>query len=150
MGLRVEMIGTGRQLALGSALRVFSLVATALVSLVMMPFVVHSLGDRMYGVWALAATLVGYYGILDLGLSSAVSRYLAAALGAGDQEECNRVFHTSLRLFVALAIVVFAVGCISAAVSPWSCKTPEEAAIFWKLILLVSFTLALSFPIKVF
>lgn len=116
----------------------------------MMPFIVHSLGDRMYGVWALAATLAGYYGILDLGLSSAVSRYLAAALGAGDEDECNRVFNTSLRIFSALAVVIFAVGCITAAVSPWFCKTPQEAAIFWKLILLVSFTLALSFPIKVF
>jgi O-antigen/teichoic acid export membrane protein len=125
-------------------------VATALVSLVMMPFVVHSLGDRMYGVWALAATFVGYYGLLDLGLSSAVSRYLAAALGAGDEEQCNRVYNTSLRIFTALGVVVLLVGCVSAAASPWFSKSPEEAAIFWRLILLVSVTLALSFPIKVF
>jgi O-antigen/teichoic acid export membrane protein len=144
------MFSLGRTLALGSALRIMSLIATALVSLVMMPFVVHSLGDRMYGIWALVATLVGYYGLLDLGLSSAVSRYLAAALGAGNQEQCNRVFNTSLRIFTALGVVVFVVGCISAAVSPLYCKSPEEAAIFWRLILLVSITLALSFPIKVF
>src|SRR6266853_2852940 len=100
----------------------------------MMPFIVHSLGDRMYGIWALVATLVGYYGLLDLGLSSAVSRYLAAALGAGNQEQCNRVFNTSLRIFAALGVVVLVVGCISAAVSPRLCKSPEEAAILWRLI----------------
>ena len=144
------MVTTGRKLALGSALRVFSLVATAFVSLVMMPFVVHSLGDRMYGEWALAATFVGYYGLLDLGLSSAVSRYLAAALGAGDQEQCNCVYNTSLRIFAALGVVVLLVGCISAAASPLFSKSPEEAATFWRLILLVSVTLALSFPVKVF
>jgi O-antigen/teichoic acid export membrane protein len=144
------MVATGQKLALGSALRVFSLVATALVSLMIMPFVVHSLGDRMYGVWALAATLVGYYGLLDLGLSSAVSRYLAAALGAGDQEQCNRVYNTSLRIFTALGVVVLLVGCVSAAASPLFSKSPEDAAMFWRLIVLVSATLALSFPIKVF
>ena len=141
---------TGRKLALGSALRVISLVATALVSLVMMPFIVRSLGDHMYGIWALVAAVVGYYGLLDLGLSSAVSRYLAAALGAGDQDQCNSVFSTSVQILTACGFVVLVLGCISAAVSSLFRKAPEDAAIFWKLILLVSITLATSFPIKVF
>src|ERR1700688_3717326 len=100
------MSSVEQRLALGSTLRVVSLVATALLSLVMMPFVVRSLGDRMYGMWSLVATLVGYYGLLDLGLSAAVSRYLAAALGVGDEDQCNRVFNTSLRIFSALGGVV--------------------------------------------
>jgi O-antigen/teichoic acid export membrane protein len=145
-----EMFSTSRKLALGSALRVSSLVATALVSLVMMPFIVHSLGDRMYGIWTVVATLVGYYGLLDLGLSSAVARFLAAALGAQDQEQCNEVFNTSLRMFTTSGFIVLVIGCISAAVFRVLSKEPADAAIFWKVIVLVSITLAISFPIKVF
>jgi O-antigen/teichoic acid export membrane protein len=37
---------------------------------------VHNLGDRMYGLWALAGAFIGCYGLLDLGLSSAVQRHI--------------------------------------------------------------------------
>jgi hypothetical protein len=48
-----------RKLASGSAIRAVNLLATALVSMLIMPFVVHALGDRMYGTWALVATIIG-------------------------------------------------------------------------------------------
>ena len=74
----------GRKLLPGSALRLASLFTAAISSLLLMPFVVHHLGDRLYGFWTLAATFVGYYGLLDLGLSSAVSQYLSLAIGQSD------------------------------------------------------------------
>ena len=55
-----------------------------------MPFLVHGLGDRMYGYWALVGAVLGYYGILDLGISPAVSFQLAKAIGEGDSESPNR------------------------------------------------------------
>src|SRR5579864_6055373 len=96
------MSRTARKLASGSFFRFFYTVATAVVSVVVMPFIVHSLGDRDYGIWTLVATFVGYYGVLELGLAAAVSRYLSRSLGAGDEEDCNRVFNTSLRLYVGM------------------------------------------------
>ncbi|MGA7137432.1 MAG: hypothetical protein WBZ14_07160 [Terriglobales bacterium] len=70
-----------RKLASGSAIRAVNLLATALVSMLIMPFVVHALGDRMYGTWALVATIIGYYGTLEFGLTPAINRYMARALG---------------------------------------------------------------------
>ena len=67
------------KVAWGTALRIINIGATALVSIVMMPFIVRMLGDRMYGLWILVATFVGYYGLADLGLSSAVNRFMARA-----------------------------------------------------------------------
>ncbi|HEY6938283.1 MAG TPA: hypothetical protein VI424_14085, partial [Terriglobales bacterium] len=62
------MPSAARQLTTASAFRVLSFFATTAVSLLMMPFIVHTLGDRIYGLWALVATLLGYYGLLDFGL----------------------------------------------------------------------------------
>ena len=89
-------MSTIRKLASGSVLRTVNLLATALVSILIMPFVVHAIGDRMYGAWTLVAAIIGYYGTLQIGLTPAINRYMARALGAQDHEECNRVFNTAL------------------------------------------------------
>src|ERR1700746_3645028 len=105
---------TARKLARGSMLRFLNLVATTLVSILIMPFVVRMLGDRLYGLWTLVAALIGFYGVLDLGLSRATTRYLAGALGSGDEDECNRVFNTGLRLYLMLGALVLAAAALGA------------------------------------
>ena len=65
-----------------------------------MPFLVHKLGDRNCGYWALVGAVLSYYGVLDFGIVSAVEFYVARALG--DEiplgESCNRylVFYLHL------------------------------------------------------
>ncbi|PYU29986.1 MAG: hypothetical protein DMG31_14985 [Acidobacteria bacterium] len=76
-----------RTLVSGSLTRVIDTIWTALVSLLIMPFVVHALGDRMYGIWTLVATFAGYYGLVELGLSQAITQYLSRSLGSLDTEE---------------------------------------------------------------
>ena len=134
----------------GSVTRVINTIATALVSLLLMPFVVHALGDRMYGIWTLVAAFVGYYGLVELGLSHAITRYLARSLGSLDPEECNRVFNTSLRIYLALAAVVLLVTGVFAAIAPLFSKSAEDASLFWKVILILGICLALQFPVKVY
>lgn len=144
------MLTSSRKVVLGAALRTGNLAANAAVSLLMMPFVVRILGDRMYGIFVLVGAFVGYYGLVDLGLSSAVTRHLSAAVGAEDYEQCNRVYNTGLRLFTALGLVVLALSCGFAVAASKFAKTPADAAIFWKLILILGFSLALDFPSKVY
>jgi len=148
--LGILVLTSSRKVVLGAALRTGNLVANAAVSLLMMPFVVRMLGDRMYGIWLLVSAFVGYYGLVDLGLSSAVTRHLSAAVGAQDFDGCNRVYNTSLRLFTALGLVVLAIACGFAIAASKFAKTPADAAIFWKLILILGLSLALDFPTKVY
>ena len=143
-------VSRARRLASGSFLRTVNLVATAIVSLLITPFVIHTLGDRLYGIWALVGAFIGYYGLLELGLSTAISRYLAAALGAADHAECNRVFNTALQIYLGLGVIVLAVTGVVAALAPHVAKNPEDAALFWRVILILGLSLALMFPVKVF
>ena len=144
------MSGTARKLASGFFFRFANTIATAVVSVVIMPFVVHSLGDRDYGIWTLVATFVGYYGVLELGLAAAVSRYLARSLGAKDEEDCNRVFNTSLRLYLGIGLLALIISGAIAAAAPLVCRTPADASLFWKLILILGTSIALMFPTRVF
>ncbi|HEX9812774.1 MAG TPA: hypothetical protein VGA88_11925, partial [Burkholderiales bacterium] len=84
--------GRGGLLVRGSLLRVSLLFANVAVAFYLMPFIIHSIGDRWYGMWTLVGTFMGYYGFLDLGLSIATQRFLAGALGRDDSESVNQVF----------------------------------------------------------
>lgn len=139
-----------RTLARGSLLRFLNLVATALVSVLIMPFVVRVLGDRLYGLWTVVAALIGFYGVLDLGLSRATTRYLAGALGSGDEDECNRVFNTGLRLYLMLGALVLVAAILGAWLAHLLASNQQDSALFSKLIFILGLNLALQFPLRIF
>ncbi len=112
------MPSAARQLTTASAFRLLSFFLTTAVSLLMMPFIVHTLGDRIYGLWALVATLLGYYGLLDFGLTPAVCQHIAVALGRGDREACNGVVAASLRFFLLVGALVLLLSGVVAACAP--------------------------------
>ena len=58
---------------------------TAVTSFFLAPLIVHGLGDVSYGIWAILGSLVGYLGLLDLGVRGAVTRGMAKFHAQEDQ-----------------------------------------------------------------
>jgi len=141
--------GTSRRLLEGSALRVTALVAGMVPAFYVMPFLVHTLGDRWYGFWGLVGSIVGYYSLLDLGLSNSAHRFLALARGRGDQHETNQVFTTALLLFSVGGVCSFAMMGIVWVGVPFFAKAPDVGTLR-TLVLLLGANLAISFPVAVF
>ena len=84
---------------------VFSAVASFFVA----PFVVHSLGDATYGAWVLLGSMVGYLGLLDLGVRGAIMRYVARLHAAREHEEAGQFASAGLFLFgISSAIAILA------------------------------------------
>ena len=52
------------------------LIGTA-ITFVLSPFVVHHLGEVRYGLWTVTGSIVGYLGLLDLGIRVGVTRFVA-------------------------------------------------------------------------
>lgn len=140
----------GRKLLSGSALRVAYLLAAAVTSLFLMAFIVHHLGDRLYGFWSLTSAFIGYYSLLDFGLSSAVSQYICIAIGHNDPAECRVVFNSALRIQSLLGGAVLLATAVTSAATPWFCKDPADAAIFWKVIVILGVSVALGFPTRAY
>lgn len=65
------------------------------VALVAIPYVVHGLGAERFGVLSIASGLLGYFGIFDLGLGRATTKFVAESLARGDHENLPRVVWTS-------------------------------------------------------
>ena len=145
-----KRVSAARKLVSGSVLRVVSLVASAICSFVLMPFVVHHLGDRLYGFWSLASVFIGYYSLLDLGLSSAVSQFVCVAIGRNDFRECRAVFNTALRIQSILGGVALVATFAIAAATPLFTHVAADAHLFREVVIILGVSTAFSFPTKVY
>jgi len=139
-----------RIVLLGSVLSIVSVIVTTAVGFFLMPFIVHGLGDRMYGYWALVGAVLGYYGVLDLGISPAVSFQLAKAIGEGDSESPNRTLSTAVVAFSGLGLVALAITAIVAVCSPLFVHNPADVAVFRKVLVIMGLGFALGFPGRAF
>src|SRR5579872_1762408 len=139
-----------RRIIHGSGLRVVNLGATVAVGLFLMPFLVHHLGDTVYGYWALVGSILGYYGILDFGIVSAVQFYVAKALGENDGEGANRTISVSFFLFAAIGAVILFVTVLSSLLVHRFVTDPEQAAMLRDVLLIMGAGFAVGFPGRAF
>lgn len=75
-----------------------------LVSLMTVPAFVHAIGKHRYGVVATLMLILGYSGVVNLGLGKATSQRIAA-LGAADGRQSASVLWTSVVVNFALGVV---------------------------------------------
>jgi O-antigen/teichoic acid export membrane protein len=139
-----------RKLIHGSGLRVAQLVANTGLAFFMMPFLVHSLGDRNYGFWALTGAILGYYGILDFGIVSAVQFYVAKALGEKDLNAANRMVSVSFFSFAALGSFIALITFVVAALANHIVKDPADVGVFRIVLLITGLGFAFGFPGRAF
>jgi len=131
-------------------MRLLSFAAATGVAFLLTPFVIRTLGDRLYGFWTLVGTVIGYYGLLDLGLDSAVARYLASALGRGERTESSRIFGTALGIYRVVAGLVLLLSCALALASGLVARTSEDARIFCHVLLISGVSVSLMFALRAY
>jgi len=110
---------------------------TAIVGFFLSPFVVEHLGATRYGVWSLLAGLVGYLGLLDLGIRQAVNRYVAHHRAVGAHEESSSIVSAAIRLFGLLGILAILLAGVFAYVAPIFFNIPESLVDDTRLIVVL-------------
>jgi O-antigen/teichoic acid export membrane protein len=91
-----------RRILQGSASNLLRVFLSMLVSLVLPPFLVHRMSTAEYGAWVLILQFGAYVNFLDLGLSTAISKFVAEYDASGDLEAGRRLVSTA---FTALCVV---------------------------------------------
>lgn len=76
------------------------------IAFVMSPLIVRALGNYDYGVWEMVSAVVGYMGILDMGLAPAIIRFVARHKALGDRSELNRIYSSSLAFLIPVGLVI--------------------------------------------
>ncbi len=140
----------GEKLLRGATAKVVTQAITVVVAIAVLPLVIHKLGERMFPAWVLIRTITGYYGLLDLGLSLAVARFVSRYLGRDDKDEANRYISASFYIFCAGGIIVFIVTVLAAFLCRNMVADPQEAKMFSYALLIAGTTLAITFPTRCF
>lgn len=139
-----------KQLVSNTFFNILNLGVNILTAFFLTPFVIHSLGDRMYGVWTLVGTFIGYYGFLDLGVSSAVSRYLTKSIGEKQPENINVVASTALILFTGISLIGLIVTFIGVILCPLFVANKSDIVTFQIIFSLLGVSVSISFTSRVF
>ena len=95
---------------------------TTIITLVMTPVYIHELGNYDYGIWEIMMSVVGYLGLLDMGLRPTISRFTAYLSRSDDPAEQSALFATSLCMMAVVGLL------ISMALLTWSMTFPEVLA----------------------
>ncbi len=136
-----------RKLALGSGARVLHLLLLTGIGFALSPYMIHKLGPVQYGLWALANAFVGYYSLLDLGLSGAVFTHMSHALGAGDHEAGTQIYSTGLSAFSALGGILVGITLLLCA-GMLIFHPADHSTTLAIVILIVGIQTAISFPMR--
>jgi O-antigen/teichoic acid export membrane protein len=69
------------------------------------PFIVRKIGLEASGIWILVQSLIGYFGLLDVGVGPSLIKYIAQYEADKDQKSINRQIISSIFVFLMIGIV---------------------------------------------
>ena len=141
------------QLKAGAFLNYIILGLNALVGIAYTPFMLRMMGKSEYGLYALAASVIAYLSMLDLGFGNAVIRYTAKFRAEGKKEEQYSMFGMFTVLYSVIGIVALLAGCIlyfNLESLFGQTLTPMELERSKTIVLLMVCNLALTFPLSIY
>jgi len=110
-----ETLTSGRLLARNVLWNLLGQTLPLLVGLAAIPPLVRGIGVPRFGVVSLAATMIGYASVFELGLGRALTKLVAAKLSTNDERGIPPLIWTSLLLMALLGLVG---GAIMASIAP--------------------------------
>ena len=102
-----------RQRRLGGMLAYAQIALNIAIALAYTPFMVRTLGQAEYGLFAIAGAMASYLVILDMGLADSVVRRLVSLHGKDDQQGERDFLGSMLSLYGALAVAVLAAAVVA-------------------------------------
>ncbi len=145
-----QPVTTSRRLVHNTVFNIVTLATYAVIAFLLMRFFLSHLGKARYGVWLLiSGSIFRYAPLLNLGLNSAINRYIPLYRAKGDDDGVQRVVSSSLLFFAGLGIVlVIASLVIYFNVGSWFAIEPELVGTARSLVLIVGFCVAFAVPLQ--
>lgn len=141
------------QLKAGAALNYVILGLNAITGLLYTPYMLRMLGQSEYGIYSLAASVIAYLSMLDLGFGNAVIRYTAKYRAEGKKEEQYELFGMFTKLYCAIGVLTIFAGLVLYLFLGslfGETLTALELSRTKTIVLLMVFNLAFSFPLSIY
>ncbi|GAA5218529.1 lipopolysaccharide biosynthesis protein [Corallincola platygyrae] len=107
------------------------------ITFVMTPVIVLNLGNYDYGIWEIIGSVLGYMGMLDLGLKPTISRFAARYNAQQDRESMTKVYSTALVFMLAIGVFLSLMFLGWALFFPGSIAAPESDVSRYALLLMI-------------
>lgn len=141
------------ELKIGSALSILTIIVGSLIQIFYTPLYMKYLGTMDFGINSLVQSIMGYMGMLNLGLGNAMLRYTVRYRAEGKIEEeksLNGMFLTIFSILMLFSIVI-GIYIYSNISNFFNDKfTIEELSKTKSVFLLMMLNVAISFPVGVF
>lgn len=135
----------------GSSFRVLQTFVSIVIGILMMPFLIATLGQELYGLWIVIGSVVGTYYLLDLGFNQAVTRYVSKYIHQNNPEAANKIINTALVIYSLLGVVVLVASVLAAQFGAEKLMDNHEHLTLAQTILMITgLAFALEFPAKAF
>lgn len=76
-----------------------------IVAFFLFPFIVRHTGQELYGIYLIVMTVTGYFLLLDLGIGSALLKYVSEYNGSGNVEAINRIINASFSFYALIGLI---------------------------------------------
>jgi O-antigen/teichoic acid export membrane protein len=95
----------GRQIARNTLLNIAAQILPLAVAVLTIPPLVSGLGEARFGLLALSWVILGYFGVFDLGMGRAATRFVADALGRGEDDSIPGLVWTAVGIQSIFSVV---------------------------------------------
>jgi O-antigen/teichoic acid export membrane protein len=109
----------GRHLLRGSGVNLLDHLVKIAAVFYTTPLMLRCLTADGYGSWLLAMNVIGYFLLLDLGVSFASTRYFAMAVGSGDTRHQGVVLAVAQRFFRIIGLAILVCTAAALPLMPW-------------------------------
>lgn len=133
---------------LNSGSNLAALAVRMVITFFLAPILISNLGDHDYGIWEMTMAIIGYMGILDMGLKPTVSRFTALYQGKGDAENSRLLFSSAFAYMSLIGILLF-LFCLYFSYNWPHLLAPEgadESEKYGLFIFIIAVQLLFSFP----
>lgn len=135
----------------GSTFRILRSVIAAIIGLIMMPFLILTLGVEHYGLWVVVGSIVGTFHLLDLGFAQAVTRFVTKYISQNRTSEANRIISTSLLIYLLLGFLILLISIFISMFGVQFFIDDIDMLPLTKILIIISgISFALEFPSKAF
>ena len=145
--------GKINQLKVGSMLSYVQMMLNVVIGLIYTPVMIRLLGQSEYGLYQTVISTISMLSVLNLGFNAGYIRYYARYRVEDDQDGINKLNGLFLLIFLGIGSVAFLCGTylnLNLNLVFSNGLTAEEYQIVHVLMALLTFNLALSFPMSVF
>jgi O-antigen/teichoic acid export membrane protein len=113
------------------------------------PLALHYLGKEQFGLWALAQQITGYLILLDLGVSSAVSRFIADRKDDVNGGGYGSLLLTGAIVFAIQGVLIAIAGVAFSFFAPTLFAVPDHlAGDFTNVLIIITFLAGLSVALR--